>query len=60
MQPSWMTVGYQRLMQIRQASNDSAPSSSATYQQHANLPFEQLRVDAMSFHGQLLSDHLRV
>jgi hypothetical protein len=60
MQSSGMTAGYQGLMQIRQAGNNCAACSSTTNHQHTHLPFEQLRVDTVSFHGQILSGRLRV
>jgi hypothetical protein len=54
-----MAVGHKRLMQVRQSRNYCTPCSSATYHQHADLPFEQLRVDAVNFHDQLLNARLR-
>jgi hypothetical protein len=43
------------MMQVRQSRNYCAPFSPATYHQHTYLPFEQLRVDVVNFHGQLLN-----
>ena len=53
MQSSGMTAGCQGLMQIWQASNNRTACPSAACNQHAHLAFEQFRVDAVSFHGQL-------
>jgi hypothetical protein len=54
-----MAMRHERLMQIRQTGNYRATRSSATHHQHAHLPFEQLRVDAVNFHDQLLNARFR-
>jgi hypothetical protein len=54
-----MTSGQERLMEIRQPSHDRTPCPSAAYHQHAHLPFEQFRVDAVNLHDQLLNVRFR-
>lgn len=50
-QASGMTEGKKRLVQIRQATDDSAAVSAAADDQDVDCPFEQLRIRGMGHRG---------
>jgi len=54
-----MSARQKRLMEVGQSRDNRTACPSTTYHQHADLPFEQLRVDAVCLHDQLLNARFR-